>query len=644
MRIAHGAPATLALGVLDVHAGGERPGPVQRIQRHQVLEAIGLELADQRAHPSALQLEHADGVALLEHLVRRRVVQREVVHVERRAAVAQEPDGVLDHRQVPQPQEVHLQQAELLDAVHVELRHDAPRVVPRVLGELERQVVHERRVADHDAGGVHRVLPTQTLQRLGRVDDLARLGFVPVGLSQLGRQLQRVLDRVLATQDRLRVHLAEPVAHRRREPQHAGGVADALLPLDRLERDDLRDVVGPVPAGHVLDDLVAAADVEVHVDVGHLLALGVQEPLEDQPVPQGVEVGDAQAVRHDGPGGRPTPGADPRAALAGEADEVPDDQEVPGEAHAADDGQLLVDPRAHLLGDVPVALLRALVHQRPQVVVQRHPVRRIEARQVEGAELHRQVAGLGDGERRVAGLGPLGEHRAHLLGGLQVELVGIELEARRVALDLLLLDAQQHVVGPRMVPLGVVDVVGGRQGHAGLGRQLGEHRVQALLLGDAVVLELEVEVARPEQVAVVADHLPGTVAVPRQEQARGLGGEAAGERGEPLGVLGQELLVGAGPVVEPLDAGVGDDLQEVPVAGLVPRDEREVPVRLVVVPALAVEPRGRRDVGLDPDDRLDPRVPGGLVEVQGAEHDAVVRDGDGGHAELGRLADHVTDA
>jgi hypothetical protein len=55
-------------------------------------------------------------------------------------------------------------------------------------------------------------------------------------------------------------------------------------------------------------------------------------------------------------------------------------------------------------------------------------------------------------------------------------------------------------------------------------------------------------------------------------------------------VLGQELLVGAGPVVEPLDAGVGNDLEEVPVAGLVPRDEREVPVRLVVVAALAVEP------------------------------------------------------
>ena len=348
MGVHHRTAAVLALGVLDVHAGAERPRTIQRVQGHQVFEPVGRELADQRAHAAALQLEHADGVALPQHLVGRRVVQREVVDVDGRAPVRQQPDRVLDDGQVPQPEEVHLQQAELLDAVHVELRDDAPRVVARVLGELQRQVVHQRHVADDDAGRVDRVLAPEPLQRAGRVHHLARLRFLLVGVAQFGRQLQRVLDRVLPSEDRRRVHLAEPVAHRGGEAQDSRRVPDPLLPLDRLERDDLRDVVGAVPVGHVLDDLVAAAHVEVHVDVGHLLALGVQEALEDQPVPQRVEVGDPQAVRDHRAGGRPAARADPDAALAREPDQVPDDQEVAGEPHVPDDGQLRVDARADL--------------------------------------------------------------------------------------------------------------------------------------------------------------------------------------------------------------------------------------------------------------------------------------------------------
>ena len=126
MRIRHRSAAALALGILDVHPGVERSRSVEGVQGHQVLEPVGLELADQRAHAAALQLEHADGVALAQHLVRRLVVQRKVVDVDGRAALRQQPHGVLDDGQVPQSQEVHLQQAELLDAVHIELGHDAP--------------------------------------------------------------------------------------------------------------------------------------------------------------------------------------------------------------------------------------------------------------------------------------------------------------------------------------------------------------------------------------------------------------------------------------------------------------------------------------------------------------------------------------
>jgi hypothetical protein len=87
-------------------------------------------------------------------------------------------------------------------------------------------------------------------------------------------------------------------------------------------------------------------------------------------------------------------------------------------------------------------------------------------------------------------------------------------------------------------------------------------------------------------------------------------------------------------VVEALEVRVGDESQEVPVPGLVAGEDRQVPVLLLVLPGVAVEPTPRSDVGLHPEDGLDapgPRLP---VEVERAEHDPVVGEPDRRHPEL----------
>ena len=91
----------------------------------------------------------------------------------------------------------------------------------------------------------------------------------------------------------------------------------ACLALMRAVGDDLRDPVVAVLVGDVADHLAAAPVVEVDVDVGHGHALRVQEPLEDQPVLDRVELGDPHGVRGHGAGGRTTSRADADAlALA----------------------------------------------------------------------------------------------------------------------------------------------------------------------------------------------------------------------------------------------------------------------------------------------------------------------------------------
>ncbi len=54
-----------------------------------------------------------------------------------------------------------------------------------------------------------------------------------------------------------------------------------------------------VLVGHVLDDAIAAFHAEVHVEVGHRDALGIQEALEQQVVRERIDIRNAEAVRHE---------------------------------------------------------------------------------------------------------------------------------------------------------------------------------------------------------------------------------------------------------------------------------------------------------------------------------------------------------
>ena len=151
-------------------------------------------------------------------------------------------------------------------------------------------------------------------------------------------------------------------------PEHPRRVAHGRPGLDGGERDDLGDVVRPVPLGGVLDHVAAVALVEVHVDVGHLDAPGIEEALEQEVVLDGIEVDDLQAVGDAAAGGRPAPRPDPDPLRTGESDQVPHHEEVGREPHVGDDLELVVEPLHDRGGDGhPVALLGAFGAEVAQV-------------------------------------------------------------------------------------------------------------------------------------------------------------------------------------------------------------------------------------------------------------------------------------
>ena len=587
------------------------------------------------------------------------VVQRERLEDDRLATVRLDVgERVLQDGEVAQTEEVHLQQPELLAGRVVELRDD--RAV--LLALHDRDVVDQAFARHDDAGRVDAPLTLEVLQASSGVDDALDVGVRLVEGPQLaGLVVALVLgvedapERDVLAHDRRRHDLGDAVAQRVRVAQHPGGVLDRLLGLDGAVGDDLRDAVVAVPLGDVADDVAAAALVEVDVDVGHRDALGVEEALEEQAVLERVEVGDAQCVRHDRPGGRSAAGTDPDALVLRPADEVGHHEEVAREAHLADDADLVLGLLAHLVGDARrVAQVQTALDLLDEPGRLGLTVGNVEPGHEVGVLVERDLAPLGDQQGVVAGFREVAPDVTHLGCGLEVEVVGVELEPGRVGQRRPRLHAQQRRVRLGVRRVRVVQVVGGDQRQVQLLGQPQQVVTRPALDVEAVVHQLAEVVVGPEDVAVVRGRLDRGVVLAETQQGLHLAGGAAGGGDDAVGVGLEQLAVHARLEVEALDARQAGEPEQVVHAGRRLGQHRHVRVRAgprdVVLTAAAptdagaVPPVGAgRQVGLDADDRSDPAVACLAVEVVGPEDVAVVGDRDGRHLLLDGGVQQLTD-
>ena len=596
---------------------------------------------------------------LREQVVGTLVVELEVFEHGPEAAVRLDVvECVVDDREVAQPQEVHLDEAERLARRVVELRDD----LAVLLALHDRDDVDQRIARHDDAGRVHTPLALQVLEPERRLEDRLRLGVgLDEGADVAGLLVTRVVfvddarQRDVFAHDRGRHRLGELLAHAEREPEHAARVLQGLLRLDRAVGHDLGDALVAVLLGDVLDDLTATTLVEVDVEVGHRDAVGVQEALEDEPVPQRVEVGDAHRVRGHRPGTRATAGTDPDAVVLRPVDEVGDDEEVAGEPHLQDDADLVVGLLAHLGGDaVRVAHCESSIDLFDEPGLFALALGNREARHVVGVGVEAHVAALGDEQRVVAGLGMVAEDVPHLGGGLQVELVGVELEAVRVVERRARLHAQQGGVALGVVRVRVVQVVGADERQVELVREAQQVAHDALLDAESVIHDLGEVVVAAEDVAIVGCRLQGFVVLTEPQARLHLSGGAPGRRDEPVGVLREQLAIHARLEVVALDRRPAREAEQVVHARCRFGQERHVRIctraghvvaaaRTPAHPGLVTAVRSGRDVRLGADDRLDAGVGRLFPEVIGAEHVAVVGDRDGRHRLVFRRLDELPD-
>ena len=392
-----GRAAVLAGDEVVHHAGLQRPRPEQGDQRDDVVEAVGLELAHEIRDAARLQLEDRGRAAGLQELEGLRVVERQARKVNRRLARGEafridEPHRPVDDGERAKAEEVELDEPDLLDVVLVELGDDAR----AARFAVERGEVRERARRDHDAARVRAGVAGEALEPLRKLDEVAHLVLGAEAPRKLGLLLERVLERDPELErDQLRDAIDKAV----RKAEHAADVAHDRPRRERAERDDLGHPVAPVAVRDVVDDLVAPRHAEVDVEVRQRHALRIQEALEQEVVPDRVEVRDPEHPGDERARAGAAARADRDLALARPADEVRDHEEIALETHAADDAEFLVEPRA-----VTLDLLRGgadpacepLFRQAAQVGRRAAAVRHFEGGHEDAALRERQRAALCD--------------------------------------------------------------------------------------------------------------------------------------------------------------------------------------------------------------------------------------------------------
>ena len=415
------------------------------------------------------------------------------------------------------------------------------------------------------------------LQRHGRVDELFHPRVVPVQIGQLPAELQGVLQRDVQCPRPRRHQLGHHIHLGIGHVQGASHVPDGGAGRHGAEGDDLCHMVVSVLAADVVHHLAPACVAEVHVDIGHGYPLRVEKPLKVQVVLHGVDIRDLQTVGHHGACGGTAPRPYRDVHALGVAHEVGHDEEVVGEPHLFDHVQLVIQLLPVVRPAAAVPLGEPLVAQLPQIGGRIVALRQLELRQVVLAEGKLQLAhirnALGVGHR----VGIPRKQRLHLLCGAQIEVPRLIAHPVGVVHGLARLDAQQHVVALGILFPQIVGIVGTHQRDARLAVDAQQLPVHLGLVGDAVVLQLQIEAVLPEDVPHGQGIFLRPVIVAVHQPAGYLSGQTRRQGDQPLGMLAQQIHIDAGLDVKALGERLAHHIGQVPIARLVFAQQHQMP-------------------------------------------------------------------
>ena len=187
---------------------------------------------------------------------------------------------------------------------------------------------------------------------------MCNLFIALVQLPQLVVHLQCLVDRDIQL---IRNHLRDRIDLCIRHIQHTADISDDTARRQCTECDDLYNAVLAVFSRYIVDDLRAAFEAEIHVDIRHGNSFRVQETLEQELVPHRVQLCDAKGVGNNTSGRRSSSRSDHDVVVARKFDEIPHDQEVIDVTHRFDRIKLVFQPRFQFIRRRVIPFLEAVV-------------------------------------------------------------------------------------------------------------------------------------------------------------------------------------------------------------------------------------------------------------------------------------------
>ena len=208
------------------------------------------------------------------------------------------------------------------------------------------------------------------------------------------------------------------------------------------------------------------------------------------------------------------------------ADEIPHNQEIVHIAHGLDDGKLIFQALGELRRRVAVMLHQPFVTELVQIFPGGVLLRNIKFRQLGHAELDLHMTALGNFPGVFQSLLRVRKEGLHLLRRLHIILAALVAHPVLILKFFSSLEAEQNIVGRRILGVGVMDVVGGHEIDAELLAHPKKLRVHHFLLRNAMILKLQEKVSfskgglvflcRPAGLLV---HAPGQIALHLARQA-----------------------------------------------------------------------------------------------------------------------------
>ena len=293
---------------------------------------------------------------------------------------------------------------------------------------------------------------------------------------------------------------------------------------------------------------------------------------------QRIQIGDSERIGNQRARRRSSARSDRNVAFAGVADEIPDDEEISGKLHLLNDGQFprqtlfvfcqtVLQPSLGLEAAKRVQASRETFSRNMfEIAIQSESRGHIEVRE-RVADLFqphvaafRNAKGAGEHVRRIF------KDAIHFVMALDEKSGALELHAVGVLDGLAGLYAQHHILGMRVVFAEVVAVIGRDHRQAEFLFQPEQVGVNAMLLLQALILDLEKEIVFAEDVAIGRRRISRRLVVIFHQALGDFPFQTSREPNQSFGVFCEKLLADARLVIEAAQGSFRSNLGQVAIA------------------------------------------------------------------------------